>query len=93
MRDGSSIVATKARAVSWPTPEKVISRRQAAGPSPCAACLSRSRRPPSSQCSVSQSPHGGEESRNSFTRLREVFKGVCGHSDLEHDRKATNLIF
>ena len=31
MRDGSSIVATKAIAVSWPTPEKVISRRQTAG--------------------------------------------------------------
>jgi hypothetical protein len=26
-----AIVATKASAVSWPTPEKVISRRQAAG--------------------------------------------------------------
>jgi hypothetical protein len=30
MRDGSSIVATKASAVSWPTPGIVISRRQAA---------------------------------------------------------------
>jgi hypothetical protein len=30
MREGSSIVATKASAVSWPTPGMVISRRQAA---------------------------------------------------------------
>ena len=30
MREGSSIAATKARAVSWPTPGMVISRRQAA---------------------------------------------------------------
>ena len=30
MRDGSSIAATKASAVSWPTPGIVISRRQAA---------------------------------------------------------------
>ena len=30
MREGSSIAATKASAVSWPTPGMVISRRQAA---------------------------------------------------------------
>jgi hypothetical protein len=30
MREGSSIAATKARAVSWPTPGIVISRLQAA---------------------------------------------------------------
>jgi hypothetical protein len=30
MREGSSIAATKASAVSWPTPGIVISRRQAA---------------------------------------------------------------
>ena len=30
MRDGSSIAATKASAVSWPTPGIVITRRQAA---------------------------------------------------------------
>jgi hypothetical protein len=29
MRDGSSIAATKASAVSWPTPGIVITRRQA----------------------------------------------------------------
>src|SRR5580693_5022035 len=98
MREGSSIVATKASAVGWPTP----GWSSAGGRPPrllsCVSCPYRLRRPLSSLRFVRQSPpHGGRETSDPLACCKGVIdeRGGkrAGQSDPEHDRKTTDLIF
>src|SRR5580692_2915567 len=99
MRDGSSIAATKASAVSWPTPGMVISQRQAAealvirlmSASIAATAVITAVR------ASNQSPHGDRETSDPFACFKRlVDEGGSERArepDPEHNRQASDLIF
>ena len=99
MREGSSIAATKASAVSWPTPGMVISRRQAAealvirlmSASIAATAVITAVR------AAIKAPHGGRETSDPLACFKSLVdegsRERAGQSDPEHDRQASDLIF
>ena len=99
MREGSSIAATKASAVSWPTPGMVISRRQAAEALVIrliSASIAATARHHSGARST-QTAHGGGEASDPLACSKSLVDEGCGEragqSDPEHDRQASNLVF
>ena len=93
MREGSSIAATKASAVNWPTPGIVISRRQAAealvirlmSASIVATAVITAVR-------AAINPRMAAE-RPAIPSLIDEGDGQrAGESDSEHDRKTTDLV-
>ena len=98
MREGSSIAATKASAVSWPTPGMVISRRQAAE-ALVIRLMSASIAATAVICGScrNQSPHGGGETGDPLACFKSLVDEGGGkrarEPDPEHDRETTDLIF
>jgi hypothetical protein len=99
MREGSSIAATKASAVSWPTPGIVMRRRQAAealvmrlmsASIAATAAITANRR-------GDQTPHGGGETSDPFAGFESLIDEGGGERarepDPEHDREASDLVF
>jgi hypothetical protein len=98
MRAGSSIAATKARAVSWPTPGIVMSRRHAAealavrhmSASIAATAAITAARAAAKLCRAA-------ETRDPFACLESLIVESGGErpreSDAEHDRKTADLVF
>jgi hypothetical protein len=98
MREGSSIAATKASAVSWPTPGMAISRRQAAE-----ALVIRLMSASIAATAVITAVRAAIIARMATERpaIPSLALGAlsmkatvsAGQSDPEHDRQASNLVF
>src|SRR5271154_4893375 len=99
MRDGSSIAATKASAVSWPTPGMVISRRQAAEALVmrlmsawiAATALITAVRAAINPRMATDRPAIPSLALRALSMKAAV--SARGQSDPEHDRETTDLIF
>src|ERR1700722_19636559 len=99
MREGSSIAATKASAVSWPTPGMVISRRQAAE-TLVIRLISASIATTAviTEVRAALKPRmAGERPATPLACLESLIDERCGERarqpDPEHDRQASDLIF
>src|SRR5271169_6799652 len=93
MRDGSSIAATKARAVSGRRRGLSLARGRPPRPSSCASCLSGDRRHHGSP-SRNQTSHGGGKTRDPFACFESLVDKGSGESprepDSEHDRQTSD---